>query len=114
MLDRSVIFFIVWAVIVIFYIVAFGKNRNVELKRKLLPIFSVGMIVLPLIMLYLMVNKISPSVIIVTIFIVSSGILYYKGIMICESCGSTIARYSLFSKDKYCRKCGAKINNNCR
>jgi peptidoglycan/LPS O-acetylase OafA/YrhL len=100
------IFFAVWIFLGIGGVAFFYLNKNVKLKRTLLPICIVSVCIIFVGFIYLMMGSVP---FLFLIFIPIIALLNLKMIRFCESCGATLISQNVFSPPKYCQKCGAKF-----
>jgi len=101
-------FFGTWVILGVFGVWLSFINKNVELKKRILPFMNWGTGVLFAGFVLFMTGQprilyfVGPAVIVI-------GILNHHLIRVCESCGRTITNNVWFSKMEYCSKCGAKL-----
>jgi len=102
------IFFATWVVLGVASFAFFQLNRNAALKRKLWPIFSVGVGILFIVFAWLMGLRdrqlyfVFPAVALI-------AYLNVRFIKFCDSCGRTIYRQPPFVSYHFCPSCGAKL-----
>lgn len=103
------IFFVIWGLLGLFSFLFFTFCKKVILKRRVLPIFTIGAGVLFLGFGYLMgfpgdsLTFMIPMVILITIINLYS-------IKFCGKCSKMIHNRIPFIKKEFCPKCGSKLN----
>ena len=103
-------FFVFWAILGISAFLFFHLNRDAKLKKKVFPVFVIGVGVIfgtfvawmsgwqPFVLLAFL-----PMVGLVTF-------LNLRTTKFCESCGRTIYKQPLFSPSRFCPHCGCNLN----
>jgi len=107
--DQVVLtFFIFWAVLGIGGGSFFFFSKNVELKRKLHPVFVFSAGILFILFAYLLRLPVIAFVITIpaVIFITMVNLKVTK---FCDECGKTNVSHNPFSIPKFCSKCGAAL-----
>ena|SRR6266496_3773201 len=101
-------FFGTWVVLGLCSVWLFFLNRNVAQKKRLLPIFIIGIGILFAGFVFLMTGDLTVMVFVVPAVALIS-FLNLRLIKVCENCGRTVYNNVWFSKMEYCSKCGAKL-----
>jgi len=98
----------IWIGLGILSFLFFQFSRSVQLKKRLLPVFIVGVGVLFSGFVLLMSGK--PEIMLIVIPVVAIiSFLNLRMIRVCETCGRTVYNTMMFFKMEYCSKCGAKL-----
>jgi hypothetical protein len=102
-------FVVTWVIMAVFSFAFFQFNRNAALKKRVFPI-AVGVTsVLFMAFIAWMTKLQSPLVFVMLGAVVLIAVINIRTTKFCESCGRTLIKQPLFSKTKYCPKCGAEM-----
>jgi hypothetical protein len=101
-------FFGTWIVLGIASVWFIYLDRNVARKKRLLPVFIIGVGVLFVIFVFLMSGDLGVLAFMVPAVVVIS-FLNLRMIRVCSACGRTIHSGMWFTKAEYCSKCGARL-----
>jgi hypothetical protein len=86
----------------------FTFNRNVSLKKRILPLINYGSCLLFL-AFGLLISRDALFLLFVTAAVVLIGFLNSRIINFCDACGRTLYKKVLFEKAEFCSKCGARL-----
>ncbi len=101
-------FFGTWIALAIVGLWFMFFDRNVARKKKLLPVFIIGVGVLFVLFTFAMTGDLGamafvvPAVVLITV-------LNLRMTKVCTSCGRTVVSGIWFAKAEYCSKCGARL-----
>jgi hypothetical protein len=102
------IFIWIWLPLVVAGILLLHVNRNVKIKRMLMPWYLGLGAVIFIVMLVTMKWPI-PMIAVFAVIVIAISYMNYKTIQFCDRCGRTITPHVPFSKPEFCPKCGATL-----
>lgn len=102
-------FFATWVVLGTLSMWFLFVDRNVNRKKRLLPVFIIGTSTLFVVFVFLITGDLH-----ILAFVLPAAVLIalmnLRMIKVCSTCGRTIQSGIMFAKAEYCSKCGAKLN----
>ena len=106
--QKFTIFISVWAVLGLISFLLFFVNKNAQLKRKIFPVFIIGIgIAFAGFVTWMFYPH--PPYLIAYPAIVLISFLNIKMTKFCDECGKTNFSQNAFSALKFCQKCGASL-----
>ena len=100
------LFFFIWVILGICGIAFFYVYKNAALKRKIFPIWIIGVGALLIGFASYITGQISPIMI---FFVIIISVLNIRGHKICDACGKTNYGRNPFTPQKHCSNCGAPL-----
>jgi hypothetical protein len=105
-------FILVWCILGLASFLFFHFNRNVALKRRVLPVLTVIVVAMFLGVVYYFIGSSQPLVFVFAVpAVVVISYLNIRMTRFCNSCGKTLHQQLPFTTVRFCPHCGAELGD---